>query len=121
MSMSRSELGRFGEAVAERLLVSHRYQILARNWRAKRGELDLVARRANTVVFVEVKTRRIGGPYPPEEAVNWTKMGRLRKAAAAYLAEHLRMRRLFARFDVVSVTVDHLDRVVEVRHLEDAF
>lgn len=121
MAMSRAELGRFGETVAERLLARKRYHILARNWRTRGGELDLVARQRDTLVFVEVKTRRTGGPYRPEEAVNRTKMGRLRKAAAAYWIESERPPAAFARFDVVSVTVDHADRVLEVCHIEDAF
>ena len=121
MAMSRSELGQFGEKVAERMLARKRYHILARNWRTKGGELDLVVRRHDTLVFVEVKTRRAGGPYRPEEAVNWTKMGRVRKAAAAFWAQSRYPLGTYAQFDVVSVTVDQSDRVLEVRHIEDAF
>lgn len=58
-------LGRRGEEAAVRLLLAKGYTILARNWRIRSGELDIVARDGRTLVFVEVKTRRRSGFYRP--------------------------------------------------------
>src|SRR5262245_3859797 len=116
-------LGLEGEARAARLLESRGYAILARNARAERVELDLVAARGGTVAFVEVKTRRSSRFGAPEEAVDWRKRRRLVHGAAAWLrASGLRAERV--RFDVVVCEVDGEAAAAgawSVTHLEAAF
>jgi putative endonuclease len=112
-------LGAEGEARAARLLEASGYAILARNARADRVEIDLVAAREGVVAFVEVKTRRGRDHGAPEEAVDWRKRRRLVRGAAAWLhASGVRARRV--RFDVI---VCELDAAGEwrLRHIEDAF
>jgi len=112
-------LGGEGEARAARLLEASGYTILARNARADRVEIDLVAARGDLVTFVEVKTRRSRSHGSPEEAVDWRKRRRLVRGAAAFLREHaLHARRV--RFDVVVCEVDAAG-VWRLRHLEGAF
>ena len=95
-------MGAYGERVAEQHLVAQGLVILARNWRCRDGEVDLILRDGDDVVFCEVKTRR-GTLYgSPAEAVVGAKVRRLRRLAARWLAEtgvHPRE----VRFDVVSV------------------
>jgi putative endonuclease len=82
----RSALGAQGELAA---LAHYRwagYRLVARNWRCRLGELDLVLARGRTLVFCEVKTRRGAGLGGPFEAVTWKKQGKLRALAEAFLA-----------------------------------
>ena len=84
----RRALGSYGEQLAARYLTDHGVQVVERNWRCAQGEVDLVARDGDCLVFCEVKTRRsvrFGGPL---EAVDWRKVARLRRLAAAWLREH---------------------------------
>jgi putative endonuclease len=110
MTRRRQALGREGEERAARYLEARGYQIVARNVRAERVEIDLVACRARVLVFVEVKTRRASGPdgfgrhASAAEAVDTRKQARLRRGAIAWLDAHPGLRRRFGtlRFDVVT-------------------
>ena len=112
---ARRLLGAAGEAAAERWYRDHGYRILARNWRCREGEIDLVARRARVVVFCEVKARTTDAFGVPAEAVTRTKQQRLRRLAARWLAETPSHGRASIRFDVAAV----LGGAVEV--IEGAF
>jgi putative endonuclease len=80
-------LGRYGEALAVRYLREQGMEVLERNWRCAHGEVDVVARDGRCLVIVEVKTRRSSGFGEPVEAVTFAKAVRLRRLAAAYLAQ----------------------------------
>ncbi|MDP9006666.1 MAG: YraN family protein [Actinomycetota bacterium] len=114
MTSERRALGMAGEELATSWYQRRGYDILARNWRCRQGELDLVVRTGATVVFCEVKSRsslRFGSPF---EAVTSDKRRRLRALAAAWLRES-GTRAGEIRFDVAGV----LDGEVEV--VEAAF
>jgi len=98
----RAGLGPHGEEVAGRYLRERGYRIIARNWRCRFGEIDLIARDGDTLVFVEVKTRTQLGFGGPEGAVTPRKQARLIAAARAYLSSV--ETELPVRFDVVAVT-----------------
>ncbi len=116
---SRRALGIEGEERAAAHLAAHGYRIVARNARAGRVELDLVAMRGRLLVIVEVKTRRSRAGGAPEEAVDFRKRARLVRGAAAWLAEHPGgVSRV--RFDVVACEWDAA-RGWSLRHLEGAF
>jgi putative endonuclease len=83
---SRLELGRSGERAAADLLRSKGYELVGAGFRARRGELDLVCRRGDVLVVVEVKTRTGGGFGTPLEAVGSRKRRALMSAAAEYRA-----------------------------------
>ena len=115
----RHRFGLRGEAVAEATLRRAGFEILARRFRTRAGEIDIVAREGATLVFVEVKTRRSTEHGSPAEAVTPPKRARLARAAQAYL--HLRgLYDPVCRFDIVEV-VERSGRTPEVRHLRDAF
>lgn len=115
---ARSELGRRGEDAACSLLRRLGFEVLERNYRSGRGEIDVVARRGETLVFCEVKTRRTDHWGTPAEAVDRAKQARLRRLAAAWMAER-RPGYADVRFDVVSVIVR--DDRTDVTHVPDAF
>lgn len=115
----RRRIGAEGEARAAAHLAARGYRILARNVRADGVEIDLVAERAGTLAFVEVKTRRSRAAGAPEEAVDARKRARLVRGAVAWLAE-ARPRRRSIRFDVIACETNE-NGAWEIRHLEGAF
>lgn len=114
MTRASRALGTAGEARAAAWYQANGYQVVARNWRCREGELDLVLRRGPTVVFCEVKARSSDAFGLPAEAVSRTKRQRLRALAGRWLDE-APFRARDIRFDVASV----LDGEIEV--LEGAF
>lgn len=96
--------GRRGEEIAAAWLEARGLRVVARNWRAGRGEIDIVAREGPTVVFVEVKARRLGSGGRPADAVDRRKRRALARAAGAWIAAHPATGSGF-RFDVVEVTL----------------
>jgi putative endonuclease len=101
VTSTRRDLGAAGEAAACAHLEQCGYRILARNARAERVELDIVAERGGVLVFVEVKTRRGSGWGSAAEAVDAHKQARIARGARAWLrASERRPRRV--RFDVVT-------------------
>jgi putative endonuclease len=104
---SKRARGAWGEDLAARHYRSAGYDIVARNWRCAIGELDLVARRGDTIVICEVKARRRDGFGGPVAAIDHVKQRRLRRLAAQWLAEHRHVPGSggwHVRFDVVAVT-----------------
>jgi putative endonuclease len=112
---AKDEVGRYGEDIAVRFLATTGLTILGRNWRCPQGEIDIVALDGDDVVIVEVKTRRSGAFGPPAEAVTREKLARLRRLAAAWLAQE---ERGFdgVRIDVVAVEVASVG-AARVEHL----
>ena len=105
MTDDRRALGAVGEDAVAHWYAAAGYAVLARNWRVREGEIDIVARRGQTIVFCEVKTRRGDAFGSPAEAVTARKQARLRKLAVRWLADN-QVRADVLRFDVASVTPD---------------
>jgi len=113
---SHLELGNQGENWACELLVQRGYEILFRNYRYGRAEIDIIARKDKLVIFVEVKTRTNVSHGEPEVAVSRGKVGRLRQAADHFI--HTTDWMHDVRFDVMAIS---LGEEREIRHIEDAF
>lgn len=112
MTQARRRLGAAGEDRAAAWYHRQGYEIVARNWRCRDGELDLVCRRGRSLVFCEVKTRRSADFGHPAEAVTPAKQQRIRGLAARFLAEvPLAFRPGEIRFDVAGILAGRLDVV----------
>jgi len=111
-------LGRRGERAAEKYLRRNGYRIVARNFRAAGAEIDLVAMDGETLVFVEVKTRRSRIAGAPEEAVDERKQTRMRRAAEVF-ARRYRENEIEMRFDIAAV--DASGKRLEIELLRNAF
>jgi len=101
----RKGLGRRGEELAARRLEAEGYSIIVRNYRCPMGEIDLVARDGECLVFVEVRTRHGDLWGTPEESVTGAKQARLVQVAENYLAEHGAWD-VDWRIDVVAIDMD---------------
>lgn len=114
----RQALGRRGEAAAEALLDRAGMRILARRFRCRSGEIDLVAADGESVVFVEVKARAGEGYGSPAASVTPAKQRRIARVALVFLQRRGWLSRR-CRFDVVEVRTG--GREPRVRHIRDAF
>lgn len=111
--------GLAGESMVASWLVGRGFQIEARNYRCRMGELDLVARHRDTLVFIEVKARGASAYGRPADAVDSRKRARLQKAAAHYLLR-FGSRPPACRFDVIEVLLDECEEK-RIIHTMDAF
>ena len=118
MTSSRIVLGKTGEDLACRELERRGYEIIARRYRRRGGELDIIARDGATLVFVEVKAREGHAFGEAAEAVTMIKRRRIVQLALDYVTRH-RLTASPCRFDVVSIHLEAGEPVVEV--YENAF
>ena len=120
MDTAKSKLGRWGEKLAARFLRRQGYHIIRRNYLSPVGEIDIVAREGDVLVFVEVKTRtgdEYGGPLA---AVGPGKQRKVAQAAQSYLARH-RLGEVPCRFDVVGVTCVEGKKEPDIELVRGAF
>lgn len=118
MPSRRSLLGRRGEAAAREFLEQRGYTVLAENYRCPWGELDIVAQQGETVVFVEVRTRRSHAFGTPEESVTRAKGQHLVASAEHYLQEHSLTPPW--RIDLMAVRMDSKGTITSIRQVENA-
>ena len=113
MTKERIALGRFGEELAKERLKKLGYRILETNYRCSLGEIDVVAKDGDVLVFVEIKTRKDRSLGEAKEAVHKRKQGQLSRVALAYLkSNHLLGSK--ARFDVVAIGVSRGKEEIEI-------
>jgi putative endonuclease len=126
----RHTLGRRGEEFAAQHLHRLGFSPLGRNERTRYGEIDLVAFDGRTLVFAEIKTRRVDarprGPRPDQQPLHWLRPRqriRLRKLATAWLTDeqHIRPTAHTIRFDAIGVMIDSKDRLLRLDHVEGAW
>jgi putative endonuclease len=126
----RHALGRRGEELAAAHLDRLGFAPLGRNERTRHGEIDLIAFDGRTLVFAEVKTRRLAAGArslrPDQQPLVWLRPRQrmhLRRLAAAWLADyaHIRPAAHTIRFDAIGVTVDRQSRLVRLDHIEGAW
>lgn len=116
--MQKKELGKKGEEMAIQFLKKNGYRILGRNYVCKMGEMDIIAREKDTLVFIEVKTRTSTTFGPPQLAVNPSKQMQLSKVALNFLKEK-QLEDARARFDVVAILLKAKGEEIEL--IKDAF
>jgi putative endonuclease len=116
---ARRLLGQWGENVAALHLEAKGLVIVARNWRRRGGEIDIVARDGETVAFVEVKTRRGRAFGAPEEALTPHKAQKLMELGQQYIADE-DLDDVNWRIDLVAVELDERGRLLRCEHIPNA-
>lgn len=115
---THNELGALGEQIAVDYLIEHGYQIIERNWSNGHKEIDIVAKDGDTIVVVEVKTRRSTYLVEPETAVDVFKQRNLIWAANSFVNRFQYDNDV--RFDIISIVIDR-NNEKRIEHIEDAF
>lgn len=118
MAAEHLQTGMDGEQAAHQYLLKKRFAILARNWRYKHLEVDLIMMDGPILVFVEVKTLKSADYGLPFEAVDWKKQQRLERAANIYIRKTRYEGEI--RFDIISIFAN-ADGQFNIRHIKDAF
>lgn len=112
-----NDLGRKGEKIAKDFLIGNGYIILATNWRFEKKEIDIIARKSNTIFIIEVKTRSTDYFGRPEESVTCAKQKSLIDAADYFLQEM--NEDVDVRFDIISIILNKYN--TEIKHIKQAF
>ncbi|MCZ6529111.1 MAG: YraN family protein [Chloroflexi bacterium] len=108
-----------GESLAANYLLNHGYRILDRNWRWRKGEIDLIVEKDGEIIFVEVKARRTHSYGTPQEAVTRAKQKKLIQSAYAYLESSNHAQSPW-RIDVVALDLHSDGQVDRLDHIENA-
>ncbi len=116
--MEKGLIGKLGEKLVCRQYMDKKYTLLAVNYRTRLGEIDIVAKNKNTVVFVEVKTRKDAKFARAKEFVTYSKQQKIKSAAAIFLRQH-NLSDMFVRFDVAEVYSADTNPVINI--IENAF
>ena len=116
--MNTRAAGLEGENRACQYLIDKGYKILERNWRTQRGEIDIIAYKNHTIVFVEVKTLPNGTLDMIQKELNHQKQQRILKTSKCYLLNHRQYNDSYVRFDVIVIDMPGLEAVY---HIENAF
>lgn len=111
-----NDIGQLGEEIAFNFLLKKGYQILNRNWRWGKAEIDLIAFKNEQMIFVEVKTRNNDRFGLPEQNIHAAKQRLLYQAASEFMYQNKYENEF--RFDVIAII---LEPKLEIKHLKDAF
>ena len=117
--MKRRDTGNLGEKLAAEFIRKQGYVILQTNYRCPEGEMDIVARQKDCLVFVEVRAKRGREFGSPEESITPAKMEKLRRVAAHYCQTHDDIPDSW-RIDVVAVEIDRQNRPLRIEIIENA-
>ena len=113
---AHNELGKWGEVLAAEFVEKQGYEILERDWKSGHHDLDIIARDEDTLVIIEVKTRRNRLFGDPEEAIDYKKRLSLQSAINHYVKSH--RIKIPVRFDVISI-VGMIGSTPEIDHIKD--
>ncbi len=117
--MKRRETGLRGEQLACDFLNKKGYKLVERNFRCPSGEVDIIAQQGNTLVFVEVRTKKGHNFGSPEESITPTKMEHLRNTAAYYRQNHDSFPESW-RIDVIAIEMNSRGQVERIEQIENA-
>jgi putative endonuclease len=117
--MNRKDTGNLGENLAANSIKKRGYRILERNYRCKQGEIDIVAEKKESLVFIEVRTKKSNDFGIPEESVTSFKKEKLISAAFNYLTEHQKHSSIW-RIDFIAVELDNKGKMKRIEIIENA-
>lgn len=120
MHKENKTIGNYGEQIARKHLKESGYTILDRNFKCRTGEIDIIAKKYNTITFVEVKSRYNSLYGNPCESVNYIKKLRIYKAAQFYIIKNNLINFDF-RFDVIEIIFNYNNNDNTLNHIENAF
>ncbi|MBW6441188.1 YraN family protein [Patescibacteria group bacterium] len=123
MTTSKRKFGDKGEEIACRFLKSDGYKILLTNYQKQIGEIDIIAKKNNSLHFIEVKTRSIKSTEKyglPQEAVNFYKRKKLIRTALFYLSENNFIKDELWQIDVISIILDKEHNKAKINHIKNA-
>lgn len=118
MELHNQETGKIGEDIAAEYLISKGFKIIARNWRFKHYEVDIIASKNNLLHFIEVKTRNTLNYGYPEESISREKMKHLKNAAAAFQFQHSKWK--YIQFDALAIQLK-FGLAKEIYFIEDIY
>lgn len=117
----RKRLGRQGEELAFDFLLEQEYQIIERNWRCRSGEIDIIAEKANKLIFIEVRTRRPSSRFgTAKESVDYRKQAKVRDIAQFYMHRYHKYEQPI-QFDVITVEMSDISAEPKIEHIQEAF
>lgn len=119
MITQKRKLGDIGEEKACIYLVSKGYAILERNYATKLGEIDIIAKNGDVLIFVEVKTMHSGGVMRPEDNLTQEKLGKIQRSAHIYLAMHKIPPYQQWRIDAISILINTHAEQAQIKHIEN--
>ncbi len=117
--MKRRDTGRLGEKLAQDFLIKRGYRILETNYRSPEGEIDIIARHGEYLVFIEVRTKTSLSFGGPEESITLTKKARLIASAQHYQQSHDNLPLLW-HIDVVAVRLNQKGELSQIDLIENA-
>ena len=122
MPSAKRKFGDFGERIAEEYLTKKGYKVIEKNYQKPWGEIDLVAKKDNSIVFFEVKTRdkKNVEHYSAESAINSDKIRKLQKICETYLLERKYGINQLWQIDVIAIAIDKEKMESTVNHIENA-
>lgn len=115
--------GDHGETIAKGYLEKQGYKIINQNYSKRWGEIDIIAKNKEELVFIEVKTREIGdnpSVFLPEDSVNFFKQQKIIKTAQTFLYENGYLEDTLWRIDVIAIEINKNSGDTKIRHLENA-
>jgi len=118
MSIATFELGKTGEKLAVDFLINNGYKIIEKNWKVKTGEIDLIAKYKDIIVFIEVKTIAKNNSFLPEDHFNDFKIQKLIKLAQTYfLLKGVEPENY--RFDLIAIEISPNKNKPQIRHYKN--
>jgi putative endonuclease len=112
-------VGQFGEKLAGEFLIRNGYRIIAKNIKTSYKELDLVAFKNNTLVFVEVKTRTNLRYGSADEALFSRKLKNLKRAIGLYLRNFNKIKFRDIRLDLIAIDIDKFEKTAKIKHYKN--
>jgi len=123
--MDKKQIGQLGEDIAVKYLIKKKYKILERNFSYKvrslnLGEIDIIAKKGKTIVFVEVKTKTSNEQISPEDKINLKKLKTIQDVDQIWLQKNKISPNTPWQIDIVSIVLDLQKRMAKVTHFENA-
>ncbi len=117
---NKNKIGNFGQHIAVRFLIKRNYKIIDENFYTREGEIDIIAKNDNQIVFIEVKTRLSNKYGLPEEAVNQNKKEKIRQSGLKYF-ELKQFNHDNFRIDCIAIEIDKFKKIAKIRHHKNIY